>query len=240
MIAGIRVGGWSQGLYDISSTKKHRYGTLRITDDGRKFRYAKAGEALVAGQIAQGTEVEAHHFAETGEAVAKGAKQISLVVGATAVSSNLFDDGFFQVYDGAAGTVGLQYKINSHTPCGSAGTTVVNLDDPIKIALISTDTWSLIPAHWGGTGVTHNGNVAKGPAGVPLIAVTSAYYCWLQTGGPACVYAENTVALGSPIVTAVTEGSYITMTVFDSAVLGFTYSIASVATKYCPVFLTID
>ena len=43
--------GFQQGLLQESATAKEMVGTLRITRDGRKFRYAKAGgSALAAGK----------------------------------------------------------------------------------------------------------------------------------------------------------------------------------------------
>jgi hypothetical protein len=240
MAEALRIGGWAQGIYETSSTKKYRYGTYRVTEDGRTFRYCRSAEALVAGKIAQGSEVAANHFNETGDTVAKGSKVISLVVGNTAVTAGLFADGFFQVYDGAAGTVGLQYRIKDHNTCAGTGTCIVVLDDAIRVALISTDSWSLIPSLWGGTGVTHNASVAKAPAGYPLVAFSAAdIYGWLQTGGPCIRLDQASVALGSVLVTSATEGATKVQAAFDSAILGFTYSITGVTTKYCPGYLTI-
>jgi len=48
-ISPIKINAWSQGLYEVSATKKECLGALRETEDGRKFRYAKSGATLIVG-----------------------------------------------------------------------------------------------------------------------------------------------------------------------------------------------
>lgn len=233
----MKLGAIAQSIWKQSVEKKERLGELYIDEFGRSFRYAKAGEALVAGKITQMAEGTAHHLAETGDAVAKGATQVSLVLGATEAAADAYIDGWFQVYDGTAGTVGLQYHIQSSSYTASAGTIILTLDEPIRVAIIATDSWNLIPNPF--NGVTHNASLAHAPAGIPLIAVTSGYYCWLQTGGPGCALNDGNTALGSICVTSATEGAYKTMAAYDSGVLGFQYGAAGVTTKYGPIWLTM-
>jgi hypothetical protein len=232
----MKLGAIAQSIWKQSATQLEMLGELYVDPYGRAFRYAKAGEALVAGKVAQMAEPTGNHVKQTGDAIAKGAKQVSLVLGATEAAADLYKDGFLQIYDGAAGTVGLQYHIQSSSAAASAGTIILTLDEPIRVAVISTDTWSLVTNPF--NGVTHNASLAHGFAGIPLFAVTSGYYCWLQVAGPGIGLNGGNTALGSIIVPSATEGAYKTMAAYDSGVIGFQYAFAGVDTKYCPIWLT--
>jgi hypothetical protein len=110
--------GWSQGLYSVSSTKKCTLGAIRETDDGRKFRYAKSAATLVVGGATYSPATDANFVAQiqtSGAANAKGATQVSVYVGGTAVTANMFDDGYLVVYRGGTTTAGYYYPIASHT-----------------------------------------------------------------------------------------------------------------------------
>ena len=51
---------WRQGLFEESSTQKHRIGAVRALDDGRVFAYAKAGATLAAGECNQAAAVDTY------------------------------------------------------------------------------------------------------------------------------------------------------------------------------------
>jgi hypothetical protein len=229
---------WNQEILDESVTKKETLGALRITEDGRKFRYSKAGEALSPGKMGQLAAAVANHIKQTAPVAAIGASRIGLAVGATAVTADQYADGFLQVYDGTSTGLGMQYEIESNTACDGSGTTYVTLKQPLKYALTAADTYSLIPNPW--SSITQNASLAQGQGGVVPRPVTSAYYFWLQTGGVACCLNGGGTALGSALVTSATEGALKTMAAYDSGVAGYCMAFAGVDTKYNPVMLTID
>lgn len=232
--------GFAQALMSESASKMEAFGCLRMTEDGRKFRYFKAGEALTAGMMQSMAESTAHHVAETGDAVAVGSMSISLVVGATAVTAGQYLDGYLQIYDGEAACVGHQYRIISHSACGSGGTVVIQLEEPIIYAIIATDTWSLEPNPW--SSVTTDASVSKGAAGVTLRGMTNAYYGWIQTGGVVCCLDDSNVALGAGIVKSATSGAVKVQPdgALDASPIGYCICQTGVTTKYSTYFLTID
>ena len=235
-----KLTGWAQGLFETSSTKKEALGALRITEDGRKFRYALSGEALAAGMNGLTADGVANHVKQTGDAIAKGVTKVSLVVGATAVTENQYRDGYLQIYDGAAGTVGYQYRIRSNTACDASGTTVLELEDPIQVAVISTDTWSLIVNPF--SSITQQASLAHGLGGIVPLTVASGKYFWMQTGGLACALNGGNSTLGAGLVQSATEGALKTQPdgALDAAPAGHVCGFAGVDTKYCPVWLQID
>jgi hypothetical protein len=231
---------WNQEILDESVTKKETLGCLRITEDGRKFRYAKAGEALSPGKMGQLVDAEANHIKQAAPVAAIGAVRIGLTVGNTAVTADQYADGMLQVYDGTTTGLGMQYEIESNTACAGNGVTYVTLKQPLKYALTAADTYSLIVNPW--SSVTQNASLVHGSGGVVPRPVTSAYYFWLQTGGLACCLNGGGSALGAGLVVSGTEGALKTQPdgALDSAPVAYAVAFAGVDTKYNPVMLTID
>jgi hypothetical protein len=231
---------FQQSIYEQSLTKKHRFGMLRIDDDGRKFRYARAGAtALVAGKVGTGANAGTVNIALTPAAAAVWVREISVTLGAEAVTANEYDDGLLQVYDTSTGTAGEQYRISSHgtSTTGSAAINI-SLREPIRVAVLATDSVSLVPNPW--NGVTETAAVAGFFAGVAPIAVTAAYYYWAQTGGEAIALNTGNTALGGVLEMSATAGSYKIAANYLGGLFGQSYSYASVNTKYCPVYLSQD
>lgn len=234
----MNITGFTQGILEESATQKHPIGMLRFTEDGRAFRYAKAGEALSPGKVGQMIDAVANHIKQAAPATAAGTKRIGLTVGATAVTEDYYKDGYLQIYDGTTTGLGMQYRILSNTACDASGVTYVTLETPLKYALTASDYYSLVANPW--SSITQNASLAHGVAGVVPRPVTNAYYFWIQTGGVACVLNGGGTALGSVLVTSATEGALKTMAAYDSGVAGYTIGFANVDTKYNPVMLTID
>ena len=241
---GILNAGFAQDIFKVAGSKAKgiMFGQLRILADGRKFRYGKAGGTLVAGGMCAMAAATANHVAQiqtSGAANAAGATVVTVYVGGTAVTANMYDDGFLQVYDGTAGTSGFQYRIKSHTTSSAGSETIqVTLASPILVATVVGDTFSLIPNPW--SSVTHTTTKASGPAGIAARAASSGQYLWFQTGGPAICKAEGTAAVGSEIGISNTTQEIELAAAYTDPTVGFVYGTANVAGKWSPVFLTID
>jgi len=230
--------GWNQGLYEQSATKKETLGALRFTADGRSFRYARASGALAAGKACIMAPAIANHIkqANTGYTMSVGDMSVNVLIGATALTANQYDDGYLQIYDGAAGAVGQQMMISSHGVSAAGSEAVsLNLAEPVRAAVIATDSFALIPNPW--SVVSNTTALANGFAGIAVIAVTTLYYCWLQTGGVGCVLNQANTALGSNINLSATAGALETSAGYTSPFIGNTIGFANVSAKYNPIFL---
>lgn len=182
---------WNQGLFEGSSTKKHRFGTVRKTDDGRVFRYAKFTAAAVqAGFLVSKTStdlVECTVAAEDAALAIAGAKEIS-VTGA-GITADQFSDGWCVV---TAGTnQGAIYKIrgNGATDGIGSGRASIALYDEIAATWVAASTTVTCYAN-PYNGVLVNPAVANEAAttaetvlGVTARATTASYYHWVQTKG---------------------------------------------------------
>ena len=230
-------------IKEVHADKREKLGTLRVTSDGRKFRYAKAGGALAAGKMCVGAIAEANHINVSVAAAAIGDTVVSVTVGATAVTENAYEDGFLQVNDGTG--EGHAYLIASNTACDASGVTLVTLAEPIRVALVASATSevSLIPNPW--NGVTHSATEESMASGVAMVPVASGAYCWVQTGGVGCCLMSGAPGVGAPLTLGATAGALLAIsatiaTTVTQPIVGTTLATAGVSTEYKPVMLQID
>jgi hypothetical protein len=194
--------GFSQGLYQISSTAKEKLGTLRITRDGRMFRYGRAGAtALIAGECSAAPAIAADVMNEAcASAHAIGEMQVTetITAAAAAYGEDHFQGGYLQIND-ATGE-GHQYLIENSTAVAVGGTAItLGLAEAIRVALVaSTSEFTIAKSIWQGlTITTTDENLC---AGNHIVPVTATYYCWVQTHGPGLYMAEDASAVGTVLV----------------------------------------
>jgi len=233
---------FSQGIFDISATKREILGTLRILADGRKFRYCRAGAAdLHPGMFGQAGVDADNHINVSVAAAAIGDTEVAVTVGATAVTENQYEDGYLQVNDGTG--QGHQYRILGNTACATSGVTYVTLNEPIKVALVASATSevSLLPSEY--SAVVESATEETMPVGVAPCAVTTLYYYWAQTAGPAIVLMDGTPAVASMLVPGAVAGSLKVMNAtldIDMPYVALKSLNAGVDTEYKPVKLLLD
>ena len=234
-----------QDIHQISSTAKEQVGTLRITQDGRKFRYAKAGGALSAGKAVVAATIAAAHADEAAPstAVAVGTQQVTLTVTAgTAIAENQLRGGYLAVNDGTG--EGHLYAIESNSAVAADGTSItIGLSEPIRKVWGTTTATQFTLVHSPWYGVTHSATEENLCCGVAICDVTSGYYCWVQTGGPALALMKGTPAVGSNLTLGSPAGSLkvITGTLdVDQPIVGVQWGTAGVDTEYQPVYMRLD
>lgn len=185
-------------IYGETATQKFPIGTQYVTEDGRKFRYAKNGAVALGRALMCQAPVEIAHHKEivigTAAAVGDTTLTISTTL-STATTADQYKDGFIIINKGTG--LGQTYRVKSNT----AGTTcTVTLYDPVVIAIAATAEFTLKANPWNGVIVSATTQTGI-PVGVPLNTVTIGYYCWLQTHGPAGMTVDtgDTVVLGHPV-----------------------------------------
>ena len=234
--------GWNQGLHEVSSTPKEAVGTLRITENGRKFRYARAGAAaLAAGKLGVAAAINAAHADEAIlAAVPIGTTQLVLTVTAGAVIlENELRGGQLQIND-AVGE-GHAYEISSNSALAIAGTEItLTLADPIRVALTVASEFTLVHSPW--NDVIEDTTLAKA-CGVPLVPVPIANYYWAQTGGLGIGLMDGAIAAGSLLQQSNAVAG--AMEIYAAATVTFkpvaeVFGTAGVDTEYQPIFLHID
>ena len=195
----------SQTEFEQSLTQQYRLGRQLVYDDGRKFRYAyNGGTALAKAYMTQSpagvTNCQAETQTTSGANVNIGDQEIIVdVTNASAITDDLYAEGWLHV-DSSTG-IGDGYKIIS---CQLLTTITARLllETPIRTDWSATSVITLTKNRWNGVLVSVT-TATQTPTGVPLIAVSVNYYCWLQTAGPCPIYVDNgdTIVIGNNVGT---------------------------------------
>jgi hypothetical protein len=173
-------------------------GTLMIFEDGRKFRYCKAGELLVCGESLQGPDEEV----EVDLTVAAGSlgDEFISVTGKGSEAEDFYKEGYISISLPGSTKVRL-YRVKSHLVLAiSAGHKIFIEDDGgTQEALVGDEEATLQANPWDGV-ITNDGTTGAGFAGVACEDIASSSYGWVQTGG-LCVASLNTAAVEAGPVT---------------------------------------
>ena len=242
--APMKRSGFNQELYSISATKKEEIGTLRITQDGRKFRYARAGATLSAGKMGQAVAIAANvmNEAPTAADVIGETSILFTAGGAVSYAENYFAGGHYHINAGA-GPLGHSYPIKTSSAV-SAGTAIyIELEQGLLVAnIVASTKVTLVHSPW--MGVIEAAVEENLACGVPLVAVTDQYYYWAQTGGAACALTTAASGIGTGLILSATVAgsldAQVTPKDVDEPVWAVVWGTAGEVGCYKPVWLTID
>ncbi len=182
-----------------STDQKHQLGTIGFTSDGRKFRYAKAGATLVAGNVIQSPAESTDAQSIVVAAAAIGATSVTTTGNVTA-DANEFADGYLFATGEASTGTGIMYRIKSH-PAASAAVVTFQLYDAIVVAFTATTQIDIVANPYSSV-LQWPTSESGSPVGVAPIATTSGSYGWLQTGGPGAVLNTGGVSVGAMVQAA--------------------------------------
>jgi hypothetical protein len=235
-----------QDVRTVSGVKGgEKLGQVASTADGRTFAYglngSGSGTALSPGKLAQGALSAANHVNRTGVTYSAGATQMVFAVGATAVTANQYEDGYFYVNAGTG--LGQSLLIANHSTAASSGTVTVNLKDALIAATSSTDSkFSLQPNAYSACIISaHASATAIFATGVPNVSIPDTDYGWFQVGGPCAVLANGTPAVGGALIPSATTDGAVDVDGTSSVQPKVGYCmITAVSTEYRMVNLTIN
>ncbi len=180
--------------------QEHPLGARGETQDGRVFRYAKAGATLVAGNVLQSAAAIPDHIATVMTAASIGATAITFTPAATAGAADLYAEGY--LFSDTTPGNGIMYSVAGHKAITASVAFVVNLkpEDALQVAIATGSRMTLI----------HNlyKNVIQFPVttatgslvGVAAYVIASGEYGWIQTRGLAPVLTTGTPALGAMVM----------------------------------------
>jgi len=209
---------------ETTSSKKRRLGTKMVLPDGRTFFYGYTGEAITAGKIAMGKATSSGHIkdlviAAAVSANASGIGAITVTNATTAISGSEYytgsrgdvgdyEDGYIFVND-AAGE-GQVWPIWRHSAAGTSGTLTIDLfeNDFVATALTTSSEVGLAKSIYAAAEVFDVNDIDGVVVGIPNRDLSSGYYGWFQTSGPAAVLTNGTVVVGKNMMTgSTTDGS---------------------------------
>ncbi len=185
------------------------------------YRYTQMGAGTVEiGAVCQAVIPLAGHIAETGTVVqAIGDTEMTFTpntVSTDDLVANELQDGTALFYDGTG--EGYLYKIKSHPAIlgGSAG--VLTLLDPIRLANAAATAITVTHNKFKSVIIVPDTSTTAVPVGVTVTAVTTLYYCWLQTKGPCCVLVDGAIIMGQEVRTSEDDAGAVAAMNYDEAV----------------------
>ncbi len=194
----------ASGVKVATEAQEFTLGTVLKLNDGRVFRYAKAGAvALAAGKLTQGVAPTAHHVnIATGVAVAVGATEFTVdTTLSTATTKNEYEEGILLINDEDG--EGHSYAIKSNT--ASTKPTIV-LQEPIVKALAATSEFTLIRNPFRGSIIAPT-TLTGLLNGVPVCDVGAAEYYWSQVRGLTAALTHGTVVIGNAVMAGGAAGA---------------------------------
>lgn len=184
-----------QSIYKTSTIQLDELGARKVVGD-RVFRYAKAGGAIGAGDLAQLSATQLINVTAGGASPAGGRAFTWYASGA--MSKDLYAEGYLISQSGTAANMGHMYRVKSHPAISAATNGVLTLYDELALVSNVTDNWSLMQnMHKGVTEMT----AGTAPAvGVAVVAATTNDYLWLETWGPCNVKCSAVAAANIKVV----------------------------------------
>lgn len=217
----------AQTLHSSSADQYHNLGELVFSNDGRAYRYCKAGgTALVAGNLQQSQAEDTDTQNMTAVAAAVGDVSIASTTTVT-VTANEYAEGFMLVT--VTPGVGRQYKIKGHIAYTAAAPTF-NLAEEVKVALTTTSRLDAMANPFNAVIIAPT-TYTSSVAGVAVHPIVASEFGWLQVGGVANVLADGALVVGEPVIRSNGVAGAVEPTTTTFTVQGFVgYAKTGVAT----------
>ena len=230
----------AQGVYESKTDALHNIGEYVVTNDGRGYRYCKAGAtALVVGKIQQAKAEDTSNEQEI--TITNAAVNDTTIVSTDTVTLalNLLAGGFLIVSEGTLG-VGQTYKLKGNT-AASAAVVTFNLDEPVRVATTGTCKVDVKVNPYMSVIVAPTTQTSA-IVGAAQYAIPASEFGWLQTRGPCAILAQGTVVVGDGLVPANTTTTGTVVSRADASLeASIGYALHGAATTdYCLAFLTIN
>lgn len=228
-----------QGPYVAGDTiQQMKLGSKFVDQSGNAYRYCLVGaSALVPGKLYQSPVEITNHENLAPAAAAIGATQVTVTLGATAVTANQYAEGYLVIT--VTPGQGYRYQIASHPAAALSTTCVLTLVDPIQVALTTSSRADLVSSPY--SNVIINPTTATGVvAGAAVYPTAAAAYGFLQTGGVTCLLVDDqTVVVGTNVAASNQAAGAIEPATGVQALVGIAIT-GGATTEYVAVKLTFD
>ena len=229
----------SQDAREIQSTNAGlALGVAAVTADGRMYRYATAGGSnLAAGKLTVNADVDSNATNKTiAASAAIGATSVVVDVAGTIVA-NAYAGGYLTIND-ATGE-GISYLVAGNGGRTGAGEITVYLQEALEVAVTVDVSEYTLTANPYASVVISATDQADMATGVPNVAITAAYFGWVQTGGTCSVLYDEAVTRGLALTIGTgVAGAVEALDAAGEPQIGVA-QMAGVDTEYQPAMLTI-
>lgn len=236
------------GLHFLEETTKSKpFGQRAVYPDGRRYGYAKAGAALIAGDLLGGAPLIAGDDTDLVTAVtAAGATSITFT-SATTTAANNYDEGWVHVNLAAdAKAMGLYAAkaSGSHLVLTSGAGDIINLaaGETVQVALGSSDEIGLNKNEFDGVVVAPT-TATNRHVGVTTTAIASGSYGFVQTFGVCAINVVGSTTVSSRLLGLTTTEGQVNPEAETAGIGSYVGDVMVVATSAAQlglVFLRID
>lgn len=226
-----------------STIQQHNPGTLGYDRAGRAYRYCLNGSvALVAGNlIQQAARDTAFTDMAVPAAVAIGSKTITVTLGGTATTANLFVGGTLAIT--VTPGIGQTFTITSHSVTAASGTATFQVEEPVQVALSTLSKVTINQNLYAGVIQSPTARTGKtvGVAtfAIPASTATVPVYGWLGTQGVFAVLSDATIAaVGESLSPSTSTAGSVTKQVTLLETIG-TAHVLGISAKCEPAYISI-
>ena len=171
-----------------TSDQRHKLGTRMSFADGRVYRYCKTGAAIAVGRLAQAPATDAADDMDLAWSAGGAAGATTITTGTSlTITKDQYKEGW--LYKNDENDEGHIYPIKGNTAVSSAAGCVFTIDEEDGFATASsatTDLFGVVYNLYDGV-IVQPTTITNAAVGVTPVALTSGYYGWLQTWGPAAL-----------------------------------------------------
>ena len=171
-----------------TSDQRHKLGTRMSFADGRVYRYCKTGAGIAVGRLAQAPANVAAHDMDLPWSAGGAAGATTITTGTSlTITKDQYKEGW--LYKNDENDEGHIYPIKGNTAVSGASGCVFTIDEEDGFATASsatTDLFGVVYNLYDGV-IVQPTTITNAAVGVTPVALTSGYYGWLQTWGPAAL-----------------------------------------------------
>ena len=181
-----------------SATPLHELGALALDNQGRKFRYVKAGAVnLVAGNCLQSPAWAVDQVNLACIITAIGSTTVTITNGATvAVTANQYSGGTL-IIETTPGE-GYTYRVLSNSAAATGGVITIIIEAPgLMVALTAASKASLHLSLYDGVIQSPVTTLTGMPVGVATYIITAAQYGWIGVFGKFGTLNTGTAPIGN-------------------------------------------
>jgi hypothetical protein len=178
--------------HSSSTTQDHNLGSQGVDQFGDLYRYVKASEALTAGMLVCGKDIGTTQVnLSVAVAASAGAKEISITLGAAAVTANEYSEGYIVFND--VSPEGITVRIGSHPASAGSAAIVFKLLEPLPESVTTSSQVTLVHNQWFVQTTATQTNI---PAGFCGVDVASGSFGWVKSRGVVAALSDENGTVG--------------------------------------------
>lgn len=178
-------------------------GTKMVLQDGRSYRFGRNGAAAATAGLLFQSEVPDANFdtlaVPSSSVNTAGNRTIRVTLPASAITKDLWKEGYAVTEAAAGAGEGYAYKITGHPASAGSEDVTFDIESPLKHTLNTSDKVTFMK-HPAGDVIVHPAPPTAALFGVAAGAIAAASYGWFAVEGPQPVLVVGTHVIGGGLI----------------------------------------